>query len=101
MSQQPLDNKSIHTFNGQSHRLFIEGRGFDFLKLKVNKKGFAILSLKKSDNKLYTLLDFEEPRFIYVVSKSGNNDLILQGSRIEEIVGDSCVLSYSKLQLDA
>ena len=28
-------------------------------------------------------------------------DRIFEAARIEEIVGDSCVLSYSKLQLDA
>ena len=48
----------------------------------------------------YTLLDFEEPRVIYVVSRLGNKELILQGCVIKEIDGDKCSLSYSKIQLE-
>ena len=34
------------TFEGESHRLFIEGRGFDFEKLVVGLEGKAKLFLK-------------------------------------------------------
>ena len=86
------------TFEGISHRLFIEGRGFDFSKLDVDSLGSAILVLLGSDDPLYGLLDFEEPRVIYVVSRRGSEDLILQGCRIKELIGNECRLSYSKYQ---
>jgi len=98
---QSNSNEPSLSFEGDSHRLFIEGRGFDFKKLVVDSMGKAILSLSTSGENLYSYLDFEEPRFVYVVSRIGVKDLILQGCRIEEIEGDNCILSFSKLQKDA
>jgi len=92
------ESESDICFKGDNHRLFIEGRGFDFHKLVVNRDGFAELELFGSENPLYTLLDFEEPRVIYVVSRLGSKDLILQGCVIRELIGNKCFLSYSKLQ---
>jgi len=83
------------------HRLFIEGRGFDFRFFKIQDMGSANLELTGPEDPLYTLLDFEEPRVIYVVSRIGNKELILQGCVIKEINGDKCLLSYSKLQLES
>ena len=88
-------------FDGVNHRLFIEGRGFDFHKFLVSHNGSADLELFGSENPLYTLLDFEEPRVIYVVSRLGSKDLILQGCIIREIMGNKCSLSYSKLQSES
>ncbi len=95
------DNETILNFEGASHRLFIEGRGFDFDRLIVNSKGKAELFLPKSDDSLYTYLDFEEPRFVYVISRVGVKDLILQGCRLDEVSGNNCILSFSKLQTEA
>jgi len=95
------ENASDICFDGTKHRLFIEGRGFDFHKFVVNHNGSADLELFASDNSLYTLLDFEEPRVIYVISRLGSKDLILQGCVIREIINNKCSLSYSKLQLES
>jgi len=94
-------NDTMLEFRGASHRLFIEGRGFDFKSLSVNPLGNAKLILLDSDDNLYTFLDFEEPRVMYVVSRVGVKDLILQGCVIEEIRGNNCILSYSKLQSES
>ena len=94
------DNDNAVNFSGLSHRLFIEGRGFDFRIFQVSNHGSAELELAGPEDPLYTLLDFEEPRVIYVVSRLGNKELILQGCVIKEINGDKCLLSYSKLQLE-
>ena len=88
-------------FDGVKHRLFIEGRGFDFHKFIVSHNGSADLELFGSENPIYTLLDFEEPRVIYVVSRLGSKDLILQGCIIREIIGNNCSLSYSNLQSES
>ena len=88
-------------FDGLKHRLFIEGRGFDFRVFKIHDTGSANLELTGPEDPLYTLLDFEEPRVIYVVSRTGVKELILQGCIIKEIEGDKCTLSYSKLQLES
>jgi|TARA_Y100001949_G_scaffold166887_1_gene163986 hypothetical protein len=88
------------TFEGTNHRLFIEGRGFDFRKLSVGSSGDVVLKHSGLEDGLYSLLDFEEPRVIYVVSRTGSEDLILQGCRIEEIIGNECRLSYSRYQAD-
>ena len=85
-------------FEGTNHRLFIEGRGFDFIKLSINSSGSAVLKVTGLEDGLYSLLDFEEPRVIYVVSGAGTKDLILQGCRIKAIIGNKCKLSYSKYQ---
>jgi hypothetical protein len=95
------DSESDICFDGDNHRLFIEGRGFDFRNFVVNHNGSADLELFGSESPLYTLLDFEEPRVIYVVSRLGSKDLILQGCVIREIIGSKCSLSYSKLQLES
>jgi len=86
------------TFEGINHRLFIEGRGFDFRKLSIDSSGSAVLKLDDLEDRLYSLLDFEEPRVIYVISRTGSEDLILQGCRIKSIIGNECRLSYSKYQ---
>ena len=88
-------------FDGLKHRLFIEGRGFDFRVFKIHDTGSANLELAGPEDPLYTLLDFEEPRVIYVVSRAGMKELILQGCVIKEIEGDKCTLLYSKLQLES
>ena len=36
------------TFEGINHRLFIEGRGFDFRKLSIDSSGSAVLKLEFS-----------------------------------------------------
>lgn len=95
------DSEPDICFDGDNHRLFIEGRGFDFRKFIVNHNSSADLELFGSENPLYTLLDFEEPRVIYVVSRLGSKDLILQGCVIREIIGNNCSLSYSKLQSES
>ena len=88
------EDETLLTFEGASHRLFIEGRGFDFEKLVVGSGGKAKLFLNNSEHNLYTFLDFEEPRFVYVVSRIGVKDLILQGCRIEEMMGENCIISF-------
>ena len=95
------DSEIDVSFDGINHRLFIGGRGFDFRNFTVQKNGYAKLELSGPEDPLYTLLDFEEPRVIYVVSRTGVKELILQGSVIKEIEGDNCTLSYSKLQLES
>ena len=89
------------SFNGINHRLFIGGQCFDFRNFTVQENGYAELELSGPEDPLYTLLDFEEPRVIYVVSRTGVKELILQGSVIKEMEGDNCLLSYSKLQLES
>tara|TARA_B100001750_G_C15427251_1_gene556198 strand:- start:441 stop:749 length:309 start_codon:yes stop_codon:yes gene_type:complete len=88
-------------FSGIKHRLFIEGRGFDFRLFHISNDGSAELELSGPEDPLYTLLDFEEPRVIYVVSRIGNKELILQGCVIKEINGDKCSLLYSKIQIES
>jgi len=88
-------------FKGINHRLFIDGLGFDFRNFIIQENGYAELELAGPEDPLYTLLDFEEPRVIYVVSRLGVKDLILQNCLIKEIEGDTCTLSYSKLQLES
>ena len=93
------DRQKGISFSGIEHRLFIEGRGFDFRTFEISHLSNAKLELNGSEDPLYELLDFEEPRVIYVVSRLGKKELILQGCIITEIDGDKCFLSYSKLQL--
>jgi len=95
------DSEINVSFNGINHRLFIGGRGFDFRNFTIQENGYAELELSGPEDPLYTLLDVEEPRVIYVVSRTGVKELILQGSVIKEIEGDKCTLSYSKLQLES
>ena len=61
------------TFEGINHRLFIEGRGFDFRKLSIDSSGSVVLKLDDLEDRLYSLLDFEEPSVIYVVSRQAEN----------------------------
>ena len=91
----------LYQFSGSSHRIFIEGRGFDFNSFNVYNNSTADLQFIRLEDPLFTFLDFEEPRVIYVVSRTGVKELILQGSVIKEIEGDKCTLSYSKLQLES
>ena len=49
-------DETLLTFVGESHRLFIEGRGFDFEKLVVGSEGKAKLFLNNSEHNLYTFL---------------------------------------------
>ena len=102
MSLVSVNNNETNTsFNGINHRLFIGGRGFDFRNFTIEQNGYAELELAGPEDPLYTLLDFEEPRVIYVVSRIGVKELILQGCIIKEIEGDMCTLSYSKLQSES
>ena len=97
-----VNNNEINTrFKGTNHRLFIGGQGFDFCNLTIQQNGYVELELTGPEDPLYTLLDFEEPRVIYVISRIGVKELILQGCTIKEIEGDKCTLSYSKLQLES
>ncbi len=45
---EPLSDK-MHTFTGESHRLFIDGRGFDFQVLEVQPDGTMKLDLQNPD----------------------------------------------------
>ena len=59
------------TFTGESHRIFIDGRGFDFQVLEVQPDGTMKLDLQNPDPELTRLLGEGEPRIIYVVSRKG------------------------------
>ena len=89
------------SFSGKSHRIFIEGRGFDFKSFDVYNNSTAFLNLINLDDPLFTILDFEEPRVIYVVSRLGQKDLILQGCIFRSIEGSESHLSYSKIQTES
>ena len=89
------------SFSGKSHRIFIEGRGFDFESFDVYNNNTASLNLVDLDNPLFTILDFEEPRVIYVVSRLGQKDLIIQGCIFKSIEGNEIQLSYSKIQIES
>ena len=89
------------SFSGKSHRIFIEGRGFDFESFDVYNNNTASLNLVDLDDPLFTILDFEEPRVIYVVSRLGQKDLIIQGCIFKSIEGNKIQLSYSKIQIES
>ena len=89
------------SFSGKRHRIFIEGRGFDFESFVVYNNSTASLNLMSLDDPLFTILDFEEPRVIYVVSRLGQKDLILQGCIFKSIEGSESQLSYSKIQTES
>ena len=89
------------SFSGKSHRIFIEGRGFDFELFDVYNNNTASLNLVDLDDPLFTILDFEEPRVIYVVSRLGQKDLIIQGCIFKSIEGNEIQLSYSKIQIES
>ena len=89
------------SFSGKSHRIFIEGRGFDFESFDVYNNNTASLNLVDLDDPLFTILDFEEPRVVYVVSRLGQKDLIIQGCIFKSIEGNEIQLSYSKIQIES
>jgi len=93
--------KPSFSFSGKTHRLFIEGRGFDFESFKIFNNSTASLSLTNLDDPLFTILDFQEPRVIYVVSRLGQKDLIIQGCIFKSIDGSKSQLTYSKIQTDS
>tara|TARA_B100000029_G_scaffold201314_1_gene199528 strand:- start:148 stop:453 length:306 start_codon:yes stop_codon:yes gene_type:complete len=97
-SLSSVEHQPKFVFEGINHRLFIGGRGFDFKDLKVFSSEVADLNLEGFGESLYDLLDFEEPRVVYVVSRAGSEDLILQGCRIKEIIGSICRISYMRFQ---
>ena len=88
-------------FSGKNHRIFIEGRGFDFESFEIYNSRTASLNLTKLDDPLFTILDFQEPRVIYVVSRKGHQDLILQGCIFKSIDGNESQISYSKIQTES
>ncbi|MDP6916767.1 MAG: hypothetical protein QF895_02280 [SAR86 cluster bacterium] len=98
MHTSSVSHEPKFIFEGTNHRLFIGGRGFDFKELSVSSSEIADLDLGGFGDNLYDLLDFEEPRVIYVVSRAGSEDLILQGCRIKEILGNVCRISYTRYQ---
>ncbi len=89
------------SFSGKSHRIFIEGRGFDFKSFDIYNNSTASLNLTNLEDPLFTILDFQEPRVIYVVSRLGQKDLILQGCIFKSIDGIKSKLSYSKIQTES
>ncbi len=95
------DEKPSFSFSGKSHRIFIEGRGFDFKSFHIFNNSMASLNLTNLDDPLFTILDFQEPRVIYVVSRLGQKDLILQGCIFKSIDGSESQLSYSKIQTES
>jgi hypothetical protein len=92
------DESPSFSFSGKHHRIFIEGRGFDFKSFQVYNNSTCSLNLNNLDDPLFTILDFQEPRVIYVVSRKGSQDLILQGCIFKSIDGSESKISYSKIQ---
>ena len=45
------------SFSGKSHRIFIEGRGFDFESFDVYNNNTASLNLVDLDDPLFTILE--------------------------------------------
>ena len=95
------DESPSFSFSGNNHRIFIEGRGFDFESFEVYNNSMASLILIKLEDPLFTILDFQEPRVIYVVSRKGKQDLILQGCIFKSIDGRESQITYSKIQTDS
>lgn len=95
------DENPTFCFSGKNHRMFIEGRGFDFESFEVYNNRTASLNLTKLDDPLFTILDFQEPRVIYVISRKGRQDLILQGCIFKSIDGNESEISYSKIQTES
>ena len=91
----------LFSFLGRTHRIFIEGRGFDFESFDIHNNGTASLNLINLDDALFSILDFEEPRVIYVVSRLGQKDLIIQGCIFKSIDGSNSQLLYSKIQTES
>ena len=95
------DESPSFSFSGKRHRIFIEGRGFDFESFEIYNNSTASLNLNNLDDPLFTILDFQEPRVLYVVSRKGSQDLILQGCIFKSIDGSESKISYSKIQIDS
>ncbi len=95
------DESPSFIFSGQNHRIFIEGRGFNFESFEVYNNRMASLIFTKLEDPLFTILDFQEPRVIYVVSRKGKQDLILQGCIFKSIDGRKSQISYSKIQAES
>ena len=91
---EPLSEETL-TFSGEGHRLFIGGRGFDFQSLEVRPDGTMELDLQNPDPELTRLLGEGEPRVIYVVSREGVRDLVLQGCQLESRT-IACHLKYRR-----
>jgi len=91
---EPLPEETL-TFSGEGHRLFIGGRGFDFQSLEVRPDGTMELDLQNPDPELTRLLGEGEPRVIYVVSREGVRDLVLQGCQLESRT-IACHLKYRR-----
>ena len=91
---EPLPEETL-TFSGEGHRLFIGGRGFDFQSLEVHPDGTMELDLQNPDPELTRLLGEGEPRVIYVVSREGVRDLVLQGCQLESRT-IACHLKYRR-----
>ena len=91
----------LFKFSGATHRIFIEGRGFDFISFAIYKNHIADLNLTMIDDPLFSYLDFQEPRVLYVVSIKGNKVLLLQGCIFKSIHGSESRISYTKLQTES
>jgi|TARA_Y100000310_G_scaffold305900_1_gene346572 hypothetical protein len=91
---EPLPDET-RTFTGETHRIFIDGRGFDFQVLEVQPDGTMKLDLQNPDPELTRLLGEGEPRVIYVVSRKGERDLVLQGCQMVSR-SISCHLKYRR-----
>ena len=91
---EPLPEET-RTFSGETHRLFIGGRGFDFQSLEVRPDGTMELDLQNPDPELTRLLGEGEPRVIYIVSREGVRDLVLQGCQLESRT-IACHLKYRR-----
>ena len=91
---EPLPEETL-TFSGEGHRLFIGGRGFDFQSLEGRPDGTMELDLQNPDPELTRLLGEGEPRVIYVVSREGVRDLVLQGCQLESRT-IACHLKYRR-----
>ena len=91
---EPLPEETL-TFSGEGHRLFIGGRGFDFQSLEVRPDGTMELDLQNPDPELTRLLGEGEPRVIYIVSREGVRDLVLQGCQLESRT-IACHLKYRR-----
>ena len=91
----------LFQFLGTKHRIFIEGRGFDFISFNIYKNHIADINHTMIDDPLFSYLDFQEPRVLYVVSRTGNKVLILQGCVFKSINGSDSRISYTKLQTES
>ena len=94
-------DSSLFQFSGTKYRIFIEGRGFDFISFDIYNNHIADLNLTSIDDPLFSYLDFQEPRVLYVVSRRGKKVLLLQGCVFKSINGSDSRISYTKLQTES